>query len=109
MVEPHVVAEQVAQNREDGLVVEQAAEPGVPPQELIPEPLAPDAWTGRHQPLGVDHGLQVLDVALLEHAVEHQVAIEVEEVPLLGGQAVSHPPIVSERQRANQCESAPSP
>src|SRR5438270_1369615 len=75
-------------------MVEEVAKPCVPAQELVAEALAAEVRPRRRHALGFHDAVQVLDVALRQHAVEHQVAIDVEEVPLLGGQAVSHPPIV---------------
>src|SRR5206468_10617058 len=76
-------------------MVEQRPEAWVPAEELVAEALAVDARAGRHETLRLDHGVQVLDVAPGEHAVEHQVAVQVEEVALLGGEAVSHSPILA--------------
>src|SRR4051794_22447365 len=95
MVEADVVAEQIAQERQHCVVVEEIAEHLVPAQELVAETLAVDPGARRHQPLGPDDCLHVLDVARRQDVLEHQVAVEVEEVALLGGQAVGHPPIVS--------------
>src|SRR5438270_59267 len=95
-----VVTEPVTQEWQHRWVIEEVTESGSPPEELVPEPLAVDALARQRHALCRDDGAQVLDVALREHAVEYQVAVDVEEVALLGAQAVSHPPIVPWRRSA---------